>query len=114
MLAAAYAACLTVGAFALEWLSAHTHRRALRFRTAGFAYDDVHDHWQCPEGELLRPHALDRELRVVRFRARAHVCNKCPSKPRCTDSDEGRRSSAPSTRGRIPRPEGSIASSRCC
>jgi hypothetical protein len=27
---------------------------------------------------------------VIRYRARAHVCNGCPVKGRCTDSDEGR------------------------
>lgn len=90
LLAAGYASFLAVGAFALEWLSAHTHRRALRFRTAGFTYNDVHDHWVCPEGEQLWPHELDRERRLVRYRARAHICNACPSKPRCTDSDQGR------------------------
>ena len=88
VIAAGYAIFLVGGAFALEWLSAHTHRRALRFRTAGFAYVD--DHWVCPEGEQLWPHAFDRERRLVRYRARAHVCNACPAKARCTDSDEGR------------------------
>jgi hypothetical protein len=90
LLAAGYAALLTCGAFALEWLSAHTHRRSLRYRTAGFAYDARHDHWLCPEGEHLWPHEFDRERRLVRYRARAHVCNACPSKERCTDSDHGR------------------------
>jgi hypothetical protein len=90
VLAAAYAGLLTGGAFALEWLSAQTHRRALRYRTAGFAYDETHDHWLCPEGEQLWPHELDRERRLVRYRARAHVCNACSSKGRCTDSDQGR------------------------
>ena len=89
-LAAAYAVSLALGAFALEWLSAHTHRRALRYRTAGFTYDPTYDHWLCPEGEHLWPHELDRERRLVRYRARAQVCNACPSKHRCTDSDEGR------------------------
>jgi hypothetical protein len=89
-LAAGYAAALVVGAFALEWLSAHTHRRALRHRTAGFHYDAAHDHWRCPEGEHLWPHEFDDERRLVRYRARAHVCNACPSKHRCTDSDRGR------------------------
>jgi hypothetical protein len=89
-LAAGYAVFLGCGAFALEWLSAHTHRRALRYRTAGFGYDANHDYWQCPEGEHLWPHEFDRELRLVRYRARAHVCNSCPSKARCTDSDRGR------------------------
>jgi hypothetical protein len=90
LLAAAYAAVLACGAFGLEWLSAHTHRRALRYRTAGFTYNSDHDHWKCPEGEHLWPHELDHELRLVRYRARAHVCNRCASKPLCTDSDMGR------------------------
>jgi Transposase DDE domain len=90
LFAVGYAGLLTCGAFALEWLSAHTHRRALRYRTAGFTYHADHDHWICPEGEHLWPHELDHERRVVRYRARAHVCNSCPSKPQCTDSDHGR------------------------
>ena len=90
VLAAGYAVLLTGGAFALEWLSALTHRRALRYRTAGFAYDETHDHWLCPEGEQLWPHEFDRERRLVRYRARAHVCKACTSKHRCTDSDDGR------------------------
>jgi hypothetical protein len=88
--ASGYAAALTGSAFVLEWLSAHTHRRALRFRTAGFSYDPVHDHWLCPEGEQLWPHELDRERRLVRYRARPQVCNGCALKERCTDSDRGR------------------------
>jgi hypothetical protein len=88
--AGAYAGGLTLGAFAIEWLSAHTHRRALRYRTAGFTYEADHDHWVCPEGEQLWPHALDCERRLVRYRARAHVCNACRVKERCTDSDHGR------------------------
>jgi hypothetical protein len=88
--AAAYAAALVASAFVLEWLSAHTHRRALRFRTAGFSYDADHDYWVCPEGEQLWPHEFDRERRLVRYRARPLVCNDCAVKHRCTDSDEGR------------------------
>jgi hypothetical protein len=90
VLAAAYAASLVLAAFGLEWLSAHTHRRALRYRTAGFEYDAAHDHWRCPEGEHLWPHEFDHERRLVRYRAKAHVCNGCPRKPDCTDSDRGR------------------------
>ena len=89
-LAAGYAVFLTGAAFALEWLSAHTHRRALRYRTAGFSYIEEHDHWLCPEGERLQPHEHDHELRVVRYRARAHVCNACHRKSACTTSDRGR------------------------
>jgi hypothetical protein len=89
-IAGSYAAALVGAAFVLELLSAHTHRRSLRFRTAGFTYDDENDHWVCPEGEHLWPHELDRERRLVRYRARPHVCNACDMKHRCTDSDEGR------------------------
>jgi hypothetical protein len=90
VLALVYAASLTVAAFALEWLSAHTHRRALRFRTAGFTYNDAHDFWLCPEGEHLWPHHVDYQQRLVRYRARAQVCNACFVKHRCTDSERGR------------------------
>ena len=90
LLAAGYAGLLVAGAFALEWLSAHTHRRSLRYRTAGFSYDETQDHWECPEGEHLWPHEFDHERRLVRYRAKAHICNGCPRKAKCTDSDRGR------------------------
>jgi len=90
LLAAGYAFLLAAGAGALEWLSAHTHRRSLRYRTAGFAYEEQHDHWVCPEGQHLWPHEFDHERRLVRYRAKAHICNGCPSKDACTDSDDGR------------------------
>jgi hypothetical protein len=95
ILAASYAAALIGGAFVLEWLSAHTHRRALRFRTAGFDYDDDRDNWLCPEGETLWPHEFDRERRIVRYRAKAQVCNACHRKEACTDSDRGREIARP-------------------
>jgi Transposase DDE domain len=90
VLGAGYAVALLVAALALEWLSAHTHRRSLRYRTAGFEYHADHDAWTCPEGEYLWPQELDHHRRLMRYRARAHVCNACPVKERCTDSDHGR------------------------
>jgi hypothetical protein len=90
LLAAGYAAFLLVAAFVLEWLSAHTHRRALRYRTAGFTYDDEHDHWLCPEGQYLWPVEVDQERRLMRYRAHAHICNGCLLKDACTDSPDGR------------------------
>ena len=90
LLVAGYAGFLLVAAVVLEWLSAHTHRRSLRYRTAGFSYDEANDHWQCPEGEHLWPHEFDHEQRLVRYRAKAHICNGCPRKDACTDSDRGR------------------------
>lgn len=88
--ALAYAALLLAVALALEWLAAHTHRRAQRFRTAGFTYDSTRDFWVCPEGEHLWPHRIDHQHRLMRYRARAHVCNACVVKGKCTDSDRGR------------------------
>ena len=87
---AGYAALLLAAAGLLEWLSAHTHRRSLRYRTAGFEYDADHDHWQCPEGQYLWPHELDHDRRLVRYRAKASICNACPRKEACTDSSSGR------------------------
>ena len=107
LLAAGYAFLLTAGAWALEWLSAHTHRRALSWRTAGFRYDEQHDHWLCPEGQHLWPHEFDHERRLVRYRAKAHICNGCPRKPGCTDSDEGREVVRPVDPGHTRRPAAS-------
>lgn len=90
VLGAGYAGFLVAAAAVIEWLSAHTHRRALRYRTAGFEYDAVQDHWQCPEGQHLWPHEFDIDRRLVRYRAKAHICNGCPRKDACTDSDQGR------------------------
>jgi hypothetical protein len=90
LLAGAYSLALLLSAGGLEWLSAHTHKRSLRYRTAGFDYQAGNDAWVCPEGEHLWPHEFDHERRLVRYRARAHVCNRCPLKERCTDSDHGR------------------------
>jgi hypothetical protein len=87
---AGYAALLLTAAGLLEWLSAHTHRRSLRYRTAGFEYDADHDHWRCPEGQYLWPHELDHDRRLVRYRAKARICNACPRKEACTDSSSGR------------------------
>lgn len=94
-LASGYAVALIAGAFILEWLSAHTHRRSLRYRTAGFTYDPQHDNWECPEGETLWPHEFDRERRLVRYRAKPQICNSCPRKTDCTDSDRGREIARP-------------------
>jgi hypothetical protein len=90
LLAAGYAVFLLAAAGLLEWMSVHTHRRSLRYRTAGFEYEAEHDRWICPEGENLWPHELDHERRLMRYRAKAHVCNGCWLKDSCTDSDVGR------------------------
>ncbi len=90
LMAAAYAVFLLGAAAALDLAARHTHRRSERYRTAGFAYHEHLDAWECPEGQHLHRAEVDQHSRLVRYRAKAHVCNACPAKGGCTDSDEGR------------------------
>ncbi|HEX7744651.1 MAG TPA: hypothetical protein VF462_05255 [Micromonosporaceae bacterium] len=90
LLAGGYAVVLLASGALLEWLARHTAVRAQRFRAAGFTYHPQHDLWVCPENEPLWPYEVDRQHRVVRYRARSTVCNACPAKSDCTDSRTGR------------------------
>ena len=90
LLAAGYALFLCLVALGLDALARHSHRRSELYRTAGFSFDAQHDAWECPEGERLHRIETDHQLRLARYRARAHVCNACPRKGDCTDSDTGR------------------------
>lgn len=90
MLAAGYGLFLALAALGLDALARHSHRRSELYRTAGFAYLEQVDAWDCPEGERLHRVDTDLEARLARYRARAHVCNACPRKNDCTDSDRGR------------------------
>lgn len=94
-LAAAYALFLVAVSLGLDLAARHSHRRSGRYRTAGFAYRAELDAWECPEGEFLRRIELDHSARLVRYRARAAVCNSCPAKTGCTDSDDGREVAQP-------------------
>ena len=71
-------------------LGAHAPARASLSHRWLLSYHEQHDHWECPEGEHLWPHEFDHERRLVRYRAKAHICNGCPRKDACTDSDRGR------------------------
>jgi hypothetical protein len=90
VLVASYAVFLLTAATGLDALARHTHHRSERFRTAGFTYQPEHDHWICPEDQLLWPHEYDDGLRLVRYRAKPQICNACPTKHRCTTSKNGR------------------------
>jgi hypothetical protein len=90
LLAAGYAVFLAIVALAIDALARHSHRRSELYRTAGFTYDEHLDAWECPEGERLHRIETDMRHRVARYRARAHICNACPRKSDCTDSDTGR------------------------
>jgi len=89
-LATGYAAFLIGASLGLDFLAHRSHVRSERYRTAGFTYHPTHDAWICPEDQLLTRSETDHERRLVRYRGRPQVCNHCPSKTDCTDSDEGR------------------------
>lgn len=89
-LAAGYAGLLLVVAAGLEWLARHTAARAERYRTAGFSYHPEHDLWVCPRDEPLWPYEVDRDKRLVRYRARPTVCGACPVRHDCAGSATGR------------------------
>jgi hypothetical protein len=90
LLAAGYALFLVLVALGLDLLARHSHRRSELYRTAGFTFHADVDAWECPEGERLHRIETDVQGRLVRYRARAHVCNACPRKSDCTDSNAGR------------------------
>jgi hypothetical protein len=90
LLAVGYAVFLLGVSLGLDLMARHSHLRSERYRTAGFAYHPTHDAWICPEDHVLVRSEVDREQRFVRYRGRPQVCNHCPAKAECTDSDEGR------------------------
>jgi hypothetical protein len=89
-LAVGYALFLLAVAVGLDLLARYSQARSERYRTAGFTYHPSHDAWICPEDQLLVRSELDHERRLIRYRGRPQICNYCPAKAECTDSDEGR------------------------
>lgn len=90
LLAAGYAVFLLGVSLGLDLLARHSYSRSERYRTAGFTYHHKSDAWVCPEGQQLMRSEVDHERRLVRYRGRPQVCNHCPYKTDCTDSEEGR------------------------
>ena len=95
LLATGYAVFLVLVALGLDALAKHSHRRSELYRTAGFFYDKHLDAWECPEGERLHLIETDISQRLARYRAQARVCNSCPRKGDCTDSNTGREVTRP-------------------
>jgi len=90
VLATGYASFLMLAALGLDLLARHSHRRSGRYRTAGFAFRADLDLWECPEGHELRRVDTDHRQRLAHYRASPAVCNACPAKSDCTDSEQGR------------------------
>jgi hypothetical protein len=95
LLAAGYATFLLLAATGLDLIARHAHRRTTRYRTAGFNFRPDLDLWECPEGQHLHRVETDHRRRLARYRASPAVCNACPAKAECTDSDRGREIARP-------------------
>ncbi len=55
-----------------------------------FEYDADHDQYTCPQGQTLRLYSHRTSEQVNVYTADASVCNACPAKAECTDSQSGR------------------------
>ncbi len=65
------------------------HRRPF-FGKDAFTYEAEQDHYTCPGGAVLPRRKAKYTERVVVYRADAEICNACPLKAKCTESDAGR------------------------
>jgi hypothetical protein len=90
VLAAGYATFLILVGLGLDRVARHSHHRSTRYRTAGFRFKPELDAWICPEGQHLPRVETDLDRRLARYRGKPRICNECPVKADCTDSDEGR------------------------
>lgn len=90
LLMSAYAVLLLVAALGIERMARYSQQRSEEYQTLGFVYHEKRDAWECPEGQYLWRSTGAPDRSFVRYRAKAHMCNTCPSKKNCTDSDNGR------------------------
>lgn len=89
-LAAGYGLVLLLVAYGIDQLARRAHSKMHDDRSGGFVYHENHDAWLCPEDQWLYPRSFDPENRVMRYRGLPLVCNACPVKESCTQSDTGR------------------------
>jgi transposase len=62
------------------------------FGTSKFTYDSAHDHYVCPNGQMLRrTHTSEAGQRIL-YRARASTCRSCPLRAHCTPGKKSGRS----------------------
>jgi transposase len=55
-----------------------------------FQYDAENDQYLCPQSQVLRLYSRRNSEQVYIYAADASVCNSCPVKSECTDSQSGR------------------------
>ena len=85
-----YVAALLVTAFGMDWAARVSQERIHQTKTIGFRHHTDLNAWQCSEGTFLWKQEVDTVARVVRYHAKAEICNACRLKSVCTDSDDGR------------------------
>lgn len=90
LLMGGYAMLLLAAALGIERMARYSQQRSEEYQTLGFVYHENRDAWECPEGQYLWRSTGEPDRSFVRYRAKAHVCNTCPSKKNCTDSNSGR------------------------
>ena len=56
------------------------------FGTSRFQYDAEHDHYVCPNGQVLRRTYISEAKHRIQYRAQASSCRTCPLKTMCTPS----------------------------
>lgn len=89
-LAAGYGVVLLLAAHGIDQMAKRAHNRMFADRSGGFVYHENHDAWLCPEDQWLYPRSFDPDNRVMRYRGLPLVCNSCPVKDTCTQSNDGR------------------------
>lgn len=89
-LGAGYGLVLLGVAWGIDLMARRAASRMEEDRSGGFIYHKSHDAWLCPEDQWLFPRSFDPENRVMRYRGLPLVCNSCPVKDSCTESDDGR------------------------
>jgi hypothetical protein len=62
------------------------------FGTSRFHYDAEHDHYICPNGQVLRRTHISEAEQRIQYRAQASSCRACPLKAACTPSGKMGRS----------------------
>jgi len=55
-----------------------------------FQYQAEPDHYVCPQGQPLGVYSRRQSEQVIVYAAEPAVCNACPAKAECTDSQSGR------------------------
>lgn len=55
-----------------------------------FQYDAERDLYVCPQGQVLKRYAERKREEVILYRVKPKICNRCPVKAQCTNSQSGR------------------------